>query len=85
MELYHGSNIEVAQPLALAGRRNLDFGRGFYTTRHKSQALKWAILVASRKKRNAQSIVSTYECDETTMLSAGYVYKNFSTYDIEWL
>lgn len=39
MELYHGSNIEVAQPLALAGRRNLDFGRGFYTTRHKSQAL----------------------------------------------
>ena len=39
MELYHGSNIEVTQPLALAGRRNLDFGRGFYTTRHKSQAL----------------------------------------------
>lgn len=85
MELYHGSNIEVAQPLALVGRRNLDFGKGFYTTRLKSQAQKWATLVSSRKKRNSQSIVSTYECDETAMMSAGYVYKNFPTYDMEWL
>ena len=85
MELYHGSNIEVAQPLALAGRRNLDFGRGFYTTRLKSQAQKWATLVANRKKRNPQSIVSIFECTEDEMMSAGYVYKNFPEYDMEWL
>lgn len=85
MELYHGSNIAVEQPLALAGRRNLDFGRGFYVTRLKSQAQKWATLVASRKKRDEQSIVSTYECDEPSMMSAGYMYKNFPTYDMEWL
>lgn len=85
MELYHGSNIEVAQPLALAGRRNLDFGRGFYTTRLKSQAQKWATLVASRKKRSPQSIVSTFECNEDEMMAAGYVYKNFPEYNMEWL
>ena len=33
MEIYHGSNIAVTEPLANAGRRNLDFGKGFYTTR----------------------------------------------------
>lgn len=85
MELYHGSNIAVAQPLAFAGRRNLDFGRGFYTTRLKSQAQKWATLVASRKKRNSQSIVSIFECNEDEMMAAGYVFKNFPEYDMEWL
>lgn len=85
MELYHGSNIAVAQPLALVGRRNLDFGRGFYTTRLKSQAQKWATLVASRKKRNSLSIVSIFEYNEDEMIAAGYVYKNFPEYDMEWL
>lgn len=85
MELYHGSNIAVAQPLAFAGRRNLDFGRGFYTTRLKSQARKWATLVASRKKQNSQGVVSIFEYDESEMMAAGYVYKNFPRYDMEWL
>lgn len=85
MTLYHGSNITVSQPLALAGRRNLDFGRGFYATRLKSQAQKWATLVASRKNRNPQSIVSIYDCNEDNMMAAGYVYKNFLEYDMEWL
>lgn len=85
MEIYHGSNIVVAEPLALAGRRNLDFGRGFYVTRIKSQAQKWAILVASRKAKDSQSIVSIYNCNEIEMIAAGYVYKNFPIYDIEWL
>lgn len=85
MELYHGSNIAVAQPFAFAGRRNLDFGRGFYTTRLKSQARKWATLVAGRKKRNSQGIVSIFEYDESEMMAAGYVYKNFPRYDMEWL
>lgn len=85
MELYHGSNIVVTEPLALAGRRNLDFGRGFYVTRLKSQAQKWASLVASRKKRNAQPIISIYDCNEAEMMAAGFVYKNFPEYDMEWL
>ena len=30
--LYHGSHVAVPEPLARAGRKNLDFGRGFYLT-----------------------------------------------------
>lgn len=85
MELYHGSNIAVIEPLSHAGRRNLDFGVGFYTTRLKSQAQKWAFLVASRKAKNAQSIVSVYQCNETEMLDSECKYKVFPAYDIEWL
>ncbi|MBQ0008046.1 MAG: DUF3990 domain-containing protein [bacterium] len=85
MELYHGSSIAVTTPQSHAGRRNLDFGRGFYATRIKSQAQKWAFLVASRKAKNAQSFVSVYEFNETEMLNGKYVYKNFPAYNIEWL
>ena len=85
MEIYHGSNIAVTEPLANAGRRNLDFGKGFYTTRLKSQAQKWAYLVASRKEKNPQGIISKYEFDEECLSQQGYVYKNFPVYDMEWL
>lgn len=85
MEVYHGSNVAVAEPFAKAGRRNLDFGKGFYTTRLKSQTQKWAYLVASRKAKDAQSIVSIYEYDEAEMLAQNYVCKVFPAYDMEWL
>ena len=32
--LYHGSGEPVPNPLAKVGRRNLDFGRGFYLTKY---------------------------------------------------
>lgn len=85
MEIYHGSDITVKEPLAHAGRRNLDFGKGFYTTRIKSQAQKWAFLVASRKAKNPQGIVSVYELNEECLTCNDYVYKNFPVYDMEWL
>lgn len=84
-EIYHGSYTQVEQPLAHAGRRNLDFGRGFYTTRIKSQAEKWATLVASRKGRNASGIISIYKYNENDLLVQGYSYKNFASYNMEWL
>ena len=85
MEIYHGSDITVKEPLAYAGRRNLDFGKGFYTTRIKSQAQKWAFLVASRKNKNPQGVVSVYELNEDSLTGNDYVYKFFHSYDIEWL
>lgn len=42
MKVYHGSIIEVAHPLVSLGRRNLDFGKGFYVTDIKEQAQRWA-------------------------------------------
>ena len=85
MKIYHGSYAEVKEPLAHAGRRNLDFGKGFYTTRLESQAKKWAILVASRKAKKPEGIISIYELDEESLSAEGYVYKCFPAYDLERL
>lgn len=49
MILYHGSHTAVEKPLAKAGRKNLDFGQGFYLTSIESQAKEWAKVVASRR------------------------------------
>ena len=38
MRLYHGSNVEVRKPSLRMGRKNTDFGRGFYTTTNAEQA-----------------------------------------------
>ena len=52
--LYHGSYTEVSAPLAKVGRRNLDFGQGFYLTSIRRQAENWAAIIASRKAVNHQ-------------------------------
>lgn len=33
MKLYHGSTVIVDKPLVYYGRGNLDFEKGFYTTK----------------------------------------------------
>ena len=42
MKVYHGSTAIIRQPLAKAGRRNLDFSQGFYVTDLREQAVYWA-------------------------------------------
>lgn len=37
MTLYHGSDIIVEEPKLGFSNRNLDFGKGFYTTSLKEQ------------------------------------------------
>ncbi|MBO4431331.1 MAG: DUF3990 domain-containing protein [Bacteroidaceae bacterium] len=83
--LYHGSYMEVSQPLAKAGRKNLDFGPGFYLTNIKEQAEKWAAVVASRKGRNVKPVVNTYHFDEENAKKDGVRFKIFASYDMEWL
>jgi len=85
MKIYHGSYMAIPEPLSQAGRRNLDFGKGFYATRLKEQAQKWAMLVSSRKSKNKKGYISVYEFDEEHFLTQGYIYKNFPVYDLEWL
>lgn len=43
MKVYHGSVYTIEQPLANIGRKNLDFGEGFYVTDIKSQAERWGL------------------------------------------
>lgn len=83
--LYHGSNIEVSTPLAKVGRKNLDFGKGFYLTSIRKQASDWANLIAMRKGRNAKGVVSVFHFNKTKAMEDGYQFKIFDSYDIEWL
>lgn len=80
---YHGSYTEVNTPLANAGRRNLDFGRGFYVTNLLEQAEKWAVIVGARHNDDDWGIVNEYEFDETVL--AQYNILSFPAYDISWL
>ena len=77
--------MAVPQPLAKAGRRNLDFGPGFYLTKLKAQAEAWAVVVAGRKGRHVIPVVSVYHFDKEQALSDGVRFKEFDTYNIEWL
>lgn len=83
--LYHGSNIAVPTPLAKIGRKNLDFGRGFYLTSIRKQAADWAGIIAMRKGREEKGVVSIYHFDKAKAIEDGYVFKVFETYDTEWL
>ena len=63
MLLYHGSYTEVREPRLLKNQRELDFGKGFYTTSDFGQATKWAQRTALRLHKK-DAFVSVYEVDE---------------------
>lgn len=82
MNVFHGSTKIIRQPLANAGRRNLDFGFGFYVTDLRDQAIFWA----NRPVNNYRlHWLNTYELDIEGILQSGYRYLRFSSYDFEWL
>lgn len=85
LTLYHGSQITVQQPSAKTGRKNLDFGPGFYLTKIKKQAEDWAIVMAGRKGRNAEAVLNTYQFDMERAKVDGFRIKLFPSYDLEWL
>ena len=60
MTLFHGSYIEIKTPLANAGRRNLDFGQGFYLTKVEKQAHDWAEAIAGKRGRKVSPVMSVY-------------------------
>lgn len=79
MILYHTSDREIAIPNISKSRSYLDFGRGFYTTPNKIQAVKYA----KRFWREGKpAVINEYEYDEDI---DGYTKKVFEAYDGEWL
>ena len=79
MILYHGSNVIVREPHLLKIQRDLDFGKGFYTTSDFQQASKWARRTANRLKQS-QAYVSVYEVPEEKLLAL-----RFDKPDQQWL
>lgn len=81
--LYHGSYTKVEAPRTDAGRKNLDFGRGFYLTNLQSQAEKWAVIIGGRHNDDDWGIVNEYEFDLDAL--AQYNVLRFPSYDMKWL
>ncbi len=73
--IYHGSNVEVANPRIIQNGFYKDFGYGFYCTNIEQQAKRWAIT------RHGESIVSkySYNLDDSLMMLS---YKEMTD---EWL
>ena len=80
--LYHGATVVVREPLTSVGRSDLDFGPGFYVTNDRSQAVKWAITKAGRKKRQ-KAILNIYHFNQEKFEADGsYKMKVFPLYNV---
>lgn len=84
MKVYHGSTLVVRNPLAGAGRENLDFGKGFYVTDIYVQAERWASVISLRRPEKAP-MVNVYELDAEKISLSGYKWLRFDGYDNDWL
>ena len=82
MRLFHGTDKRIEHPDCQAGRDNLDFGKGFYTTSDFQQASKWARRTANRLKQS-QAYVSVYEVPEEKLLALRVL--RFDKPDQQWL
>lgn len=80
--VFHGGTQVVKSPICKFGRRNLDFGQGFYVTDIREQAKSWANSTA--RNRKASPIINRYKMDKDAILK-NYRCKVFKAYDREWL
>ena len=58
MRLYHTGYEEIREPDIHHGRKNTDFGQGFYMTANEAFACRWA-----RERAGKKTIMNTYELD----------------------
>ena len=68
MELYHGSNVTVANLQILVSGFYKDFGYGFYCTKLEKQARKWALT-----KKDGH-VVSVYSYNRRIRLYAAFLH-----------
>jgi hypothetical protein len=84
MILYHGSKTAIEKPDLSFSRLRTDFGRGFYLTPLKEQAVSWA---KRFYKEHGSSVLSLYEFlpNPNDKLPAGIKILEFDTHNPEWL
>lgn len=80
--VYHGGTESINTPLVRIGRKDLDFGPGFYITDIRSQAEGWASRVG--RQRRERPLINEYLFD-IEIVKKEYRYLRFEHYDAEWL
>jgi len=81
MIVYHGSYCKVDYQNISFSREALDFGKGFYTTSIKQQAISWTDRF-KRKGKDGYLNIYNLQIEET---KERYKVKIFESYNIEWL
>jgi len=79
MRLYHASTVVVEKPDVEHSRDKLDFGKGFYLTSIREQAVRYAERFTRRGK---PAYINEYELDEKIV---DFSIKQFPSYDEDWL
>ena len=59
--VYHGGTETIEKPICKFGRKNLDFGQGFYVTNLREQAVTWANNMS--RNRNKPAVLNRYKLD----------------------
>lgn len=81
LTVYHGATCVVEKPLCHVGRDNLDFGKGFYVTDIKEQAVAWAMRVVNS---GLPQWLNIYGLDADRALT-DFRCLRFDAYDKAWL
>lgn len=82
--VYHGSTHRVEHPLVALGRKNLDFGQGFYVTTYREQAIQWAMR-QQILRRSQEAWLNVYVLDMEKVSAGNYALKRLDGYNNEWL
>jgi hypothetical protein len=81
LTVYHGATAIIDFPLVSVGRPNLDFGKGFYVTDIREQAINWGTRAANTGK---PQWLNEYRLNLDVVKSV-YRYLYFEAYDKRWL
>ena len=84
MLLYHGSLSIVDKPCTKFTRDNLDFGKGFYLTDIKPQAIRWIKSLQSRKRISSVGYLNIYVID-LDYIKSNFKVLVFEDYSEDWL
>lgn len=85
MKLYHGSYVRIEMPETKKGRTKVDFGQGFYLTGIRTQAERWARVMAIRKGPSFRPVVNVFELSDEVFSLPDVRIKRFMEYNLEWL
>lgn len=83
MKLYHGTNVNFNEIDLSMCKPNKDFGRGFYLTDIRKQALDMAIRRCDLEKKGTP-VVLEYEFNESLLISGDMKVKRFEEVCGEW-
>lgn len=84
MELYHGSNVRIEKPDFAFCKPYKDFGKGFYLSAEKEQALDIA-WQRVRTTQEGEPVVNAFMFDESLMTSGELKVLTFEDYSEEWV